>query len=471
MKRLQHWSIASRLATLFGGMLLLILGLFSVSIYNLFHWSLHENFDQHLRHEAMQLLPYVHPDTLQMIVPVEHLPALQATGMHGTYVRLLSTDGRVTFASANLATYAEPLPVQLPGKPQPVSLSRTWENLPLRTLLIPVQAQDGTLRGWLEVSGFEWNAHSELRRLKGLLLLAVLTAVLLSLAGGYLLARQALSPVARITEAARQIQTRALDQRLPVPVSPRDELTELAETFNQMLDRLQEGFTRERRFIANAAHELMTPLAVLRSNLDIGLRRPRKTETYRELLEQTRAEIVRLSASVRQLLQLSRISGADSRTAEEIDLGILFTRLLPPFEQQAAEKQIQLSWHLPPGFVYRGHPSLLGEILSNLLSNALKYTPAGGTVHVALQQTRKGIVLVVEDTGIGFSEEVHAQIFERFYRTTEAEQVAEGTGLGLSIVQAIVEHYGGTVKAWSPGPGKGSRFTVVLPFPDSEQKP
>ncbi len=469
MKLFTRWSIASRIATLFGGILLLILGIFSISIYNLFHWSLHENFDQHLRHEAMQLLPYIRMDSLQMTVPVEHLPALQATGMHGTYVRLLTLDGQVRFASANLATYEHTLPVQLPDTPYPTALSRTWTDLPLRTLLIPVQDARGALRGWLEVSGFEWNAHAELKRLKGLLLLAVLSAVLLSLAGGYLLARQALAPVARITEAARNIQARALDQRLPVPAAPRDELTELAETFNQMLDRLEEGFTRERRFIANAAHELLTPLTILRSNLDIGLRRPRKTEAYQTLLRQTRDEIIRLSASVRQLLKLSRISGADHRTAEEIDLGTLYTRLLVPFQQQAAENRIHLSWDLPPGLVFHGHSTLLGEILSNLLGNALKYTPAGGRIHVRLYQQSDMLVLSVEDTGMGFSEEVRERLFERFYRTTEAEQRAEGTGLGLSIVQAIVEHYGGIVEAWSPGPGKGSRFTVFLPLPDNGQ--
>ena len=463
MKWSRRWSIASRLATLFGGILLVILGLFSVSIYNLFHWSLHQNFDQHLQHEAAQLLPYVDREDLTMTIPEAYLPALKATGMHGTYVRLLDTLGQVMFESTNIHTYREPLPVQLPPSPQRTTYSQSWEGLPLRTLLLPITDVSNQVKGWLEVSGFEWNAHAELRKLRGILLLAVLIAVLLSFSGGYLLARQALRPVARITETAKHLQARALDKRIPVPETPKDELTELAETFNQMLDRLQESFTRERRFIANAAHELLTPLTILRSDLEVSLRRPRDVETYQGLLRQVRAEVLRLTASVRQLLQLSRISSSAEEQAEFIDLGHLYARLLPAFYQQARERNIKLSAHLPQHVPFWGHPTLLGEILSNLLSNALKYTSSGGHIEVTLTTQREGITLSVTDTGIGFSEEVRERLFERFYRSPEAENMAEGTGLGLAIVQMIVDHYGGTIEAWSAGEGKGSRFTVFLP--------
>src|SRR5690606_4019332 len=194
-----------------------------------------------------------------------------------------------------------PLPVEVPARPGVVAVSRVWEGAPMRTHYMPLQAEGGRLAGWLEVSGFEWTVHQELRRLGEALAVGILLSVLLAMGGGHLLARRALRPVALLTEAARQIRATDLGARLPTQFGVRDELTDLAETFNDLIERLEASFRRERRFTSNAAHELLTPLATMRNGVEIVLRRPRTPEVYQDKYRAMLEDIDRMIATVRGL--------------------------------------------------------------------------------------------------------------------------------------------------------------------------
>ncbi|MDZ7692368.1 MAG: HAMP domain-containing protein [Balneolaceae bacterium] len=157
--------------------------------------------------------------------------------------------------------------------------------MPARTLFYPITDNEGDFCGWLEVTGFEWTLHEEVNRFRRYLLVFIAISVLFSILGGYWLSRRALSPVASIIDAAKSITATDLDRRIPVNYQVRDELTDLAETFNMMLNRLQRGFEREKRFTSDAAHELMTPLSSMRSDAEIMLRKPRTKEEYQETIQ------------------------------------------------------------------------------------------------------------------------------------------------------------------------------------------
>ena len=481
--------ISVRLALFYGLTLLLLLSGFAVFCYTGFHLALHRDFDRHLTHEQRELLPFVTagPDGpafegLSELTSV----AYQTDGVYGTYVRLLTPEGAVRYRSPNFENH-EALPVKLSGSDEH-SVSRTWDGLPARTRYVPLReggplregrpprvgdAAAGPLVGWLEVTGFEWSRHQELERLARTLALGVLISVCFALVGGWWLARRTLRPVAAMTEAARQMGAAegpgALAARLPADFGPRDELTELAETFNGLLARLEAAALRERRFTANAAHELLTPLATLQSEAEVALRREREGPAYRETIRNLLLDAERMTATVQGLLQLARAETIVKREEDRLDLSALVGERAERARARAEAGGVSLEVRAEPGVVVSAERSQLVEVVDNLLSNALKYTPPGGRVEVELRHGPSALgggaaVLRVSDTGAGFEPGEAELLFDRFYRSDRAEVQAEpGSGLGLAIVQAIAEAYGGTARAESAGPGQGATFEVRLP--------
>ena len=478
--------ISVRLALFYGLTLLLLLSGFAVFCYTGFHLALHRDFDRHLTHEQRELLPFVTVssegpsfDGLGGLTSV----AYQTGGIYGTYVRLLTPSGEVRYRSPNFEGHV-PLPVELDGSGRETaehSVSRDWEGLPARTRYVPLYAdapggsavEVGALVGWLEVTGFEWSRHQELDRLGRTLVLGVLVSVLFALIGGWWLARRTLRPVASMTEAARRMGGAegpgALAARLPSDFGPPDELTELAETFNGLLGRLEAAALRERRFTANAAHELLTPLATLRSEAEVALRREREAPAYRETIRNLLLDAERMTATVQGLLQLARAETIVKRAEDRLDLSALVSERTARARSAAQAKNVSLRADVEPGVVVSAEEAPLAEVVDNLVANAVKYTPAGGKVTVALRHGGRSAagepaaVLRVTDTGAGFEPGDAALLFDRFYRSDAAAVQAEpGSGLGLAIVQAIVEAYGGSVQATSEGPGRGATFEVHL---------
>lgn len=464
---LRRAPISIRLALWYGLTLLLLLSAFAVFCYAGFHVALHRSFDRHLTHEQRQLLPYIAVDAggpaFERLETLKSV-AYQTEGVYGTYVRLLGPRGEVRYASPNHAA-SEPLPVILPEALAETTESRTWGGLPARTRYVPLR--DGgsdTHVGWLEVTGFEWSQHRDLAALRRMLIGGVVGSVLLALGGGWWLARRTLRPVAAMTAGAARIGARTLGERLPEDFGTRDELTELAETFNDLLERLERSVQRERRFTADAAHELLTPLATLRSEAEVTLRRDRSPEDYRDALARLLHDVETMTATVGALLQLARADTATKDPADRLDLSALAREAVASAEQAGTGKSVRLSADIAPGVVVAAKPAPLREVLGNLLGNAVKYSAPGSVVRLRLSHGGGAALITVEDDGPGFEPESAERLFDRFYRSDAPEvQAQQGSGLGLSIVKAIVERYGGSVTATSAGLGEGARFTVCLP--------
>jgi signal transduction histidine kinase len=352
----------------------------------------------------------------------------------------------------------------LPDVREETTLSRAWEGDPIRSVYTPISDADGRLHGWLEVTGFEWSLHQELENLRTSMLVGIVLGVLLAIGGGYLLARRALQPVASLTEAAKEIHATDLNTRLPTSFGVRDELSDLAETFNNMIERLEASFERERRFTNNAAHEILTPLATIRNSAEIALRRVRTPEKYKETIRSILADAEEMTDTVRGLLQLARVDRIQELTREKIDLSAAVERHIARLCDRAQREGIELAVNADPGVTILADEGRIGEVVTNLVDNAVKYTPHGGHVDVSVRSLDGRAQLVVSDSGVGFNSEQAEHLFDRFYRADVPEvQARSGSGLGLAIVKAIVSVYGGRVAASSEGKGRGSTFLVELP--------
>lgn len=468
MSPLPPLPISARLALWYALTLLLLLSAFAVFCYVGFHAAAHRSFDRHLDHELEAVVPLlavgeggVDADALASTAAV----ATRLDGPNATFVRVLTPDGDVAFASQNVRG-RPPLGVALPEGGDALRASREWAGEPLRSLVEPLRAPSGALAGYVEVSGVEWSRHRELRDLGRTLALGVALGVLFALGAGWWLARRALRPVAVLTDAAGRLAADGgrLGGRLPSDFETRDELTDLAETFNGLLARLEASVARERRFTANAAHELLTPLATLRSEAEVALRREREPEAYRETLGRVVEDVAEMTGTVQGLLHLARAESLEKTPDARLDLGALVRQRAGRLRPEAATRGLALDVSAEPGVRLAAEAAPLAEVVDNLVGNAVKYTPEGGRVSVRLGHVGGSARLEVEDTGAGFDEATCERLFDRFFRADTPEVQAEpGSGLGLAIVKAIVEGYGGSVGCASPGPGLGATFWVLLP--------
>lgn len=461
-----HLPISTRLTFWYGSTLAVLLSLYALFSYSSFQRSLERDFDYHLRQETQDLLPFieVRADTLKFNrLGTLRSVAFRSDGYYGTFIRLLAPDGREWYRSPNYEEHPV-LPAALPAGPRAHAVSRQWEQKPFRTEYVPLTAPDGSFRGWLEVSAVEWAMYRDLSSFGVELALGVLFILALALGGGYWLARRALRPVAALTATAHRIQATDLTARLPTDFGVRDELTELAETFNDLIARLEASFTAEQRFTANAAHELLTPLTTMRGEVELALRRPRTPDHYQQMLRTLLHDTDALIETVHHLLQLSNAERLDALPPEPINLSRLAREHADRLALRAADAGLTFETELTPNVWVAAHEPRLGEVLGNLLDNAFKYTPAGGTVRLCLAAGDAQAHLTVSDTGVGFAPDETPYLFDRFYRSdAPGVQARFGSGLGLAIVRQIVQAYDGTVTARSPGRGQGSTFEVCLP--------
>ena len=303
----------------------------------------------------------------------------------------------------------------------------------------------------------------ELSELMTALCVAGPVALVLASGGGYLLARKALAPVDRMAAEADQITATRLDRRLEVPNTD-DELGRLAGTLNGMIARLERSFDETRQFTADAAHELRTPLAVMRNAVEVALRSPRETEDYRRVLGDVLEEVERLTRLAEQLLFLCREdAGLVPLTMRQVPLEGLVRETAEHMRAVGEAKGVTLRCESLSPSTIRGDEDQLRRLLFNLLDNAIKFTPAGGRVDVRLGLSDGFARIEIVDTGAGIPAEHLPHVFERFYRVDPARgREAEGVGLGLSICRSIAEVHGGEIRVESTV-GRGTRARLSLP--------
>lgn len=293
-------------------------------------------------------------------------------------------------------------------------------------------------------------------------------ALLLASVGGYFLARKSLAPVVAMASQARSMGAANLHDRLAI-ANQRDELGQLALSFNQLLDRLEESFELQRRFMADASHELRTPVAILRGEAEVTLARPdRSLEEYRETLAVLRDESQRLAHIIEDLFTLTRAdAGQYPLTLRDFYLDELAGEVLHRARSLALAKHIILVPAVDPDLPLHADEALLGRMLLNLLDNAIKYTPEGGKVSLVCHKEGQEYLLSISDTGPGIPPELQKRIFERFFRADKARTRAEsdtgGAGLGLSIARWIAEAHHGRLEL-TRSDASGTTFTAYLPL-------
>jgi signal transduction histidine kinase len=307
-------------------------------------------------------------------------------------------------------------------------------------------------------------AEAELRSL-GTFLIALCASVLaLATLCARRLSRTTLGPLTRLAASVRCLDATDPRWNLAEP-GTRDELDDLARAFNELLARLHEAYDRQRRFSSEASHQLRTPVGVLMGHLEVAQRHERSGEEYRRVISLAHRRAVELGRIVESLLFLGRADSATLIRVEPIDLGRWLVAHAENRPSDCRSGDIIIDRESGGEFWAKAHPTLLGQMLENLLDNAGKYSPSGSPILVRLAHREGDVVLTVEDRGRGIAREDLPRIFEPFYRAS-APASDRGTGLGLSVVRRIAEAFGGAVAVESEL-GRGSRFEVRLPVAEA----
>lgn len=300
-----------------------------------------------------------------------------------------------------------------------------------------------------------------IRQVRSISLLGIGLFTLVGSIGAYWIAKHSLRPVRRLSQSIQIIQAQTLHQRLPV-ADPPDEVKELATAFNQMLARLEKAFEQQNRFVADAAHELRTPLATLHTNLEVIENDVDATlADYKETGKVLKRALGRLELLVEDLLLLAR--GEKEIHLEPIEVEVLLNEIIHEVKQLAQLQQVDIKLEINEPVTVMADAPLLGRVISNLLQNGIGYNRPGGSVTITVNRAINGVEIGVRDTGIGIPEEEQPYVFDRFYRVDQSRAREQGGyGLGLSIAAHIMQLHGGTIKLYSI-PGEGSIFTVFLP--------
>ncbi|MEA2621863.1 MAG: two-component system, OmpR family, sensor kinase [Chloroflexota bacterium] len=317
------------------------------------------------------------------------------------------------------------------------------------------------------------NRAQTTQTIASVLLAAASLALIVAIVAAVLLAQRLTDPIRRLTQASRSLAGGQLDSRVVVAPSESPEVAELAGAFNDMADRLQQSIQiisqdrdRSREFLADVSHELRTPIAALRTFNEL-LRDGASADpqTRDEFLEQSARQIERLDWLSTNLLELSKLdSGLVALDLRPDDLRVAVENAVEQAQPVASRKGVELVTKVPLVEVRQQHdPTRIGQVLSNLVGNAIKFTPPGGRVEVALEDAPEGAELSVTDNGAGITADELPHVFERFYRGTSSEaERGAGSGLGLSIAKSIVDMHGGRISIQS-APGSGTQIVVSLP--------
>ena len=328
----------------------------------------------------------------------------------------------------------------------------------------PVRDISGSVTGHVELSEGPAYGRVIMRSVAWGWGIAGAISVLLSGLVGWRVSRGLSRPLEALTETTERMAAGDLGAR--AVVSPMRELGVLARSFNRMAERVEHTVATLRRFVADAAHALNTPLTALHTNLELVSASP-GSDGQRQLVQEAQVQLERLVATTRSLLHLSRIEAGWEQTQDDyVDLGQLARAVCEPFASRAERGGLAFELLLPSQpVVVRGWAAQLGQALDNLLDNGVKFTPAGGAVRVKVSAEGKEAFVQVEDTGIGIPSADLPHLYERFYRGGNASTFP-GSGLGLAIVKAIVERHGGRVTTLSDM--SGTAVSIVLPLVEAQ---
>jgi heavy metal sensor kinase len=475
-------TIRGRLTAWYATALVLTLGVFGIVLYVAGRTTAYYQLDQRIQSTA-ELAAGILTESFRVGNPVvrddatgraQIVPELAATlEALPDHLAILHREGRVLFLSpasrALTLRQVEAFSRLVRGQGPREGAIRLPPDGPTIHYAVRLVAGAGPTLGGV-VAGADVAATEEaLRQLAVTIVFVILVGIIAAVLVGEWVARHALEPLDRIITEVREITDgRSLHRRLAVP-RVKDEIGRLAETLNGMLARLERSFAALRRFTADASHELKTPLTVLRAGVERTLTNPKSAPESLPVLEETLAEINRMTELVEALLTLARADeGRAELHRETVDLRTIVEEARETGELLAEHAGVTIEVAIPDGPVLlEADPTRMRQLILNLVENAVKYTPAGGSVRVLLVSGNGRVRLSVSDTGIGIAPGDLPHVFDRFWRAdtarTRTDQRA-GTGLGLAISKWIAEAHGGTIDVQSR-PGRGTVFTVSLPEP------
>lgn len=454
-----------RLTLWFALMLFIILLLSGVVLHTLLQSYLNNQVDDNLRiHSARvhgTLHPWEIPEPLDYNVIHEKLPPINEFASPGTYIQLIDQQGNVVVKSDSLGD------MELPVNPSLIERGFAGEvviktvsagdSTRVRIIVSPLYLREQVLL--LEVAQSLKHIDTTMTQVRWALLTSILVALILATVSGGLIVRGAISPVSRITQTAKSIETSSDLKRRVDYRGPMDEIGQLATTFDGMIEHLERVLQSQKHFVADASHELRGPLTVIKGNFDL-LKLNLNEEERKESLRAIESEITRMAKIVDDLLLLAEVASGQPEQPEIIVLQEIITEELERAHLSAGSRHIDIGRQ--ENLKITGNRHALEQLLRNLVDNAIRYTPEGGTITLSLFRQGNRACLEVADTGIGIPTEHLPYIFDRFYRVDRhRSRTSGGTGLGLAIVKGIAEQQGGQVTVTSQ-PGQGSTFTVCL---------
>jgi heavy metal sensor kinase len=450
-------------------------GIFTVSscvafllFYTLITSFIRERTDQELLSQVNRFSTLLTADGVEAVEGVAVIEA-QAAGVKKVFFRLLSLNGQA-FSSSNMSYWKD---IDINGTA--IKELLRGSNPVYETITIPDRKDEvRILYAMLSPSiilqvGQAMESYSRfLDAFKGIFITTMTFLILLAAGVGWFMARRAVSGVEAVTWTAQKISRGTLEERVPVKARG-DEIDQLAITFNQMLDRIQTLLTEIKEMSDNIAHDLKSPITRIRGIAEVTLTNGKSMGEYESMAASTIEECDRLLDMINTMLMISKTeSGVDKLSREEIDLAGLVREACELFEPIAEDKRVDLSCDVPNKSYLVGDNRMIQRMLSNLLDNAIKYTPVGGTVSVSLSENdERDAVITIKDTGIGISPSDLTRIFDRFYQCDQSRS-KPGIGLGLSLARAIARAHGGDITVTSRL-NQGSIFSITLSTPKSSE--
>jgi heavy metal sensor kinase/RND family efflux transporter MFP subunit len=469
-------SLRFQLISLYVCLLTLVFFCFGGYIYVVFHQLLSRSLEQTLLRRAQQIATTILeelPGKGEVYVAGE-IQARYAPELNERVIRIIDADRREIYTSQKvqfLAGGANRVEFVGEDNAQPVYWEETSSQHEKYRFVGLVHRLANGKTYVVEVGAPENGIASALQDLVMTLAIGFPVLIGLSIFGGYSLLGRALRPVDEIVGAAERITFKHRNQRLPVPETG-DEFERISEALNRMIERLDESYQIANRFSGDASHELRTPLTIIQGELEALIADPTLSSDAVEHVGNVLEEVARLARIVEGLLLVSRLEAGEAQMRlERVDLGKMASSLGEQLEPLGREKLITFIYEVGDNVIVEGDEIRLRQIVVNLIDNAIKYTPEGGTIILGVSSLGGKARIEVTDTGIGISSEALPQIFERFYRAEEARASrAQGSGLGLTIVRSIAEAHRGKIVVES-NENRGTKISVELILAENEIQP
>jgi two-component system, OmpR family, sensor histidine kinase ArlS len=453
--------IKFRIALLFTLLVTLILLVLDISVYYFSALNRKKEFGTRLRNRALT--------TTRLLLEVKEIDKSILRKIDSLTMNLLFEEKIAIYNAGDELLYRNKSEESDPLKFDPVLLNKIRQNKEYRFTDsdyegVGVIYNDGKNNYVVLATAIDRTGISELSQLKRILFFSGIVGIFITMLAGYFFSINLLRPLSRINREMNDISLQNISKRIEVN-NRKDELNELASTFNNLLDRLEVSINNQKRFIANASHELSTPLAAISSQLEVALMQNRSDKEYRDVLTSVHEDVVQLNSLVRKLLELAKAGAGKGISLAPVRIDEILLKAVEEVNTLHQDYTANIRFDEIPEeeslcYIY-GNEVLLFIAFKNMIENACKYSTAHTAwVTIAIQPETK--IIRIKDEGIGMTPEEIEKIFEPFFRSPKAEQISDGLGLGLSMSSRIIRLHKGEISIDSQ-PGRGSTFIITFP--------